>query len=492
MPGRSSIENLLFIFADELAVSALGAYGNPLVHTPNLERLASESVVFERAYVTQPVCTPSRATLLTGQWPHALGCTENNVPLPASARCLPELLDPDRYATGYIGKWHLGDEIFPQHGFRHWVSIEDMYRPWYREGRDQWTHCSYYRFLRELGYEPDRRTPDGFEYFSRAFCAGLPVEHTKAAFVADEAAGFIMEHQNEPFTLYVNFLEPHMPFTGPLNDLYVQDDVRLPASFYAEDEGGLPERIRFLRRSAARGVDDLRLETEHDWKRLVARYLGLATLVDFQCGRILDALDLAGAADRTVVVFTSDHGDLMGAHRLFGKCVMYEEAVRVPLMLRIPGTRPCRIRSNISQIDLVPTLLDLLGVDVPPDLPGRSLYPFAAAGPEYAQRALHAPVFIEWTPPGGVDALRSAESEDTADAGVLHDVLRTGVLPDGWKYTWSLCDRDELYRLPDDPWEVHNLADRSENAPLVARCRSMIRRWQEQTADPARVLYGAS
>lgn len=122
--------NLLFIYTDEQARGTLATYGNRRIEMPNLNRLASQSVVFDDAYVTQPVCTPSRSSLLTGLWPHTNGCIENNVPLRSETPCLPEMLSPAArrdMVTGHYGKWHLGDELFAQHGFDEWVSIEDMY-----------------------------------------------------------------------------------------------------------------------------------------------------------------------------------------------------------------------------------------------------------------------------------------------------------------------------------------------------------------------------
>ena len=144
-------------------------YGNSRVHAPNFNRLAEECVVFENAYVTQPICTPSRSSVLTGLWPHTNGCNANDVRMPADTLAFPELLaDPD-YRTGYMGKWHLGDEIFPQHGFEEWEAIEDNYPFMYGPERDHSQRSSYYKFLRERGYEPDLPS----NQFSRDFASRL-------------------------------------------------------------------------------------------------------------------------------------------------------------------------------------------------------------------------------------------------------------------------------------------------------------------------------
>ena len=234
--------NLLFLFTDEQRYDTLGAYGNEDIKTPNLDRLAARSTVFQRAYVTQPVCTPSRSTLLTGLYPHATGCVANNVPLPPDVPCLPEMLPPGLYATAYHGKWHLGDEAFAQHGFDEWVSMEDMYIPYYRPGRDRSARSDYHHFLLDNGLTPDRG-----DIFSRSTTARLPEEYSKPAFLARHASRFIRRNRRRPFVLFVNFLEPHMPFFGPRDGQHDPDEVALPDNFQTESPQAEPLKARLLR-----------------------------------------------------------------------------------------------------------------------------------------------------------------------------------------------------------------------------------------------------
>src|SRR5574340_323841 len=147
--------NLLFLWTDQQRADTMAAYGNTTFRVPSMNRLAAQSVVFDRAYVTQPVCPPSRSSVMTGWWPHQSGCVNNNIPLKAETKTMPELLGDSAYRTGYMGKWHLGDEVFAQHGFEEWKAIEDgIYRRYYSAGRDRNARSAYHHFLVHLGYKP--------------------------------------------------------------------------------------------------------------------------------------------------------------------------------------------------------------------------------------------------------------------------------------------------------------------------------------------------
>ncbi len=483
--------NLLFLFTDEQRADTMAAYGNERIHTPNLNRLAGCSTVFERAYVTQPVCTPSRSTILTGLWPHTSGCTANNVPLPADVPCLPELLPRGTWAAGYHGKWHLGDEIFAQHGFDDWVSIEDMYVPFYSPGRDRTARSDYHHFLRAAGF-----TPTGGGVFKRGQTACLPEEYSKPAFLARQAVRFLRENRTRPFVLFVNFLEPHMPFFGPRDGQHDPAGVTLPGSFDAPPGADQPLKARLLARFYAEvGHSGLPLRSEADWRRMIANYWGLCSLVDTHVGTILEALADLGLWDDTIIVYTSDHGDMMGSHRMIAKCVMFEEAVRVPLLLKGPGqSGPRRAAAPVSQIDLVPTVLDLLGAPVPPELPGESLRGALEGRPEGRQE-----VFIEWNGrDSGLPGIDGGEYPDylaeiapaEQAAAAVADPVRSIITAEGWKLNRSMSGERELYDLRADPHETSNLARGGEAALIVKDLTARIRRWQERTGDTVELAPG--
>ena len=486
--------NLLFLFTDEQAAGTLGCYGNAKIATPNLDALAAESLVFDRAYISQPVCTPSRATLMTGLYPHTCGCVANNVPLRAETPCLPELGDLADYATGYHGKWHLGDEIFAQHGFDEWVSMEDMYRPHYSEGRDRTKHSDYHEWLLAKGLAPPHKRKDGFEHFGRGYCCRLAEELSKPAFLAEQSRRFIRENASRPWMLCVNFLEPHMPFYSCRDGQYDPAEVDLPASFDHELGDDVPLKLRlFAKQYFDNGHSGLPLKGEADWRRMIANYWGLVSLVDTHVGAILDELRRTSQWDDTIVVFTSDHGDMMGAHRLLAKCTMYQEVLRVPLLLRIPGlAEGGRFAQPVSQVDLAPTLLEAMGQTPPGHLAGYSWLPALRGESELAEKD----VFVEWngrnTGVGGdgpgvyiYDAWRELANEERIVAAVS-DPVRTIITPDGWRYSRSTIGEDELYDLNDDPHEMTNLGGQAEHAGLIADLRRRIEHWQQRTHDRVR------
>lgn len=473
--GRARAEkkpNLLFIWTDEQRADTMAAYGNRTIHTPHLNRLAGESVVFRRAYVTQPVCTPNRSAVMTGLWPHTTGCVKNNVPLPSNVPCLPELLaDPD-YCTAYMGKWHLGDEIFAQHGFEKWVSIEDGYSRYYSEGRDRDRRSDYHHFLVDRGYEPDSGGK-----FSRGFAARRPIEHCKPAFLEMKACEFLRRHRTEPFILYINFLEPHMPFFGPLDNEHDPSEVMLPENFRDPLEANEPLRYRIIREYCRAKYG----RSEGDIRALIARYWGLVTQVDRSVGAILKTLDDLGLADHTIVVYTSDHGDMMGAHHMVEKSVMYEEAVRVPWLIRVPQASHRVVSGPVSQIDTVPTLLDLMGRPRDAGLPGRSLVPLLKG-----RDVERSHVYVEWNPNSGAMKVKPGGTKLASKEEMKHlegECSRAVISPDGWKLCLSDRDTCQLFDLGRDPGETSNLFDSGRHQDVIARLRKRIHQWQASVAD---------
>jgi arylsulfatase A-like enzyme len=472
--------NLILFLPDQQRADTLACYGGVKVHAPNLNKLAFESVVFERTYVTHPVCTPSRSSLMTGTWPHINGCTRNSVPLDRRFRVFPELMQDRDYRTAYIGKWHLGEDgpayaeasagKPARRGFEHYISTDG--------------HGDYTNFLLSNGVTPNK--PNGG--FSEVAVSNLPIELSRPKFLEKHACDFIEKHQREPFILVVAFVEPHSPYNGPLNDVNPLDEVELDATATLPEHEDIPLRYRLMRewQQAEALLDRERLPiqlffgiTPDEYRSIRQRYLGLITLVDQSIGAILGCLERFGLRDDTIVVHTSDHGDSLGAHHLFGKETMFEEATRVPWLIRLPGqTRPKMISHPVSHIDFVPTLLDLLGQSNHPQCAGKSLVPLINDA-----TALPNNVFLEWAPNRTKVKKDSRLARRRMIKRAVEESTRSVVTPDGWKLCLRDKDLNELYNLTHDPDETRNLYPERQYASVISRLSDEIHRWQKSTGD---------
>ncbi|MFO1447855.1 MAG: sulfatase-like hydrolase/transferase [Opitutaceae bacterium] len=469
--------NLLVFLPDQQRADTIAPYGNGRCHAPHLNRLAAQSTVFDRCYVTHPVCTPSRSSLLTGTWPHTNGCTHNNMALAPRWKTFPEMLGDTDYRTAYMGKWHLGDEVFAQRGFEEWASIEDMYQAYFGAGRDPTTISDYSKFLLSRGVNSD--SPDGS--VSRKFASTLPIELSKPRFLEERACEFLERHRRDPFVLFVSFLEPHSPYQGPLNREHRDDEIEFEPTARTTFGADIPLRYRlkqeYLEREFGTGPDDYR-ETKRN-------YYGLVTQIDRSIGGILGKLESLGLADDTVVVHTSDHGDMMGHHRLFEKEVMFDAASRVPYLVRLPGQkRSQRVAQPVSHIDFVPTMLDLLGAKPHAQCIGRSRAPLLRG-----ERMPAETVFLEWSPNSGKEKVKKGTTLATADAiaRASQESTRTAVSPDGWKLNLRNTDQPELYNLLADPLETQNLFDAAACADVRKRITADIAAWQKHTDDSVKL-----
>ena len=479
--GTRPLRNVLLLWTDQQRPDTIGAYGNPQIRTPNLDRLAAGGALFERAYCAQPVCNPSRASLLTGLYPHTHGVLANRMTLPPTYPTIAELLKPHGYACGYAGKWDLGWEHDPQRGFEDfWASIQPKSRGY--ADRALVPFSSYHHHLVARGYSP----PAGKATFGDEAAARLPEDAGKPAFLAGEAIRFLETRKDRPFFLSVNFFEPHSPYHGPLDDLYDPEQITLPASWYAPMDETVPLRYRRRREAVLRDwfEGNLTGDDERAWKELIARYWGNCTLVDKYAGRILDRLDELGLAEDTIVVYTTDHGDMMGEHRLLGKTTQYEGSMHVPLIIRVPGLAPRRIVTPTSLVDLVPTLLALLDVAAPLRLQGTDRRPLLERGdiaPEEAQ------VVVEWNSFHGYpkrdeqpDILDEPEDVKQRLRATAARTIRLG----RWKLTLYASGEHELYHLEADPGELRNAFRDPRAASVVQDLYARLLEWQHQTLDP--------
>jgi arylsulfatase A-like enzyme len=374
------------------------------------------------------------------------------------------------YRTAYIGKWHLGEDGPVGRGFAHYISTDG--------------HGDYSNFLISKSITPDKANGR----FSEIAISNLPIELSRPKFLEKNACDFIEKHQRDPFILVVAFVEPHSPYNGPLNDANSLDEVELDATATLPETESIPLRYRLMRewQRAEALLDRERLPmqlffgiTPDEYRSIKQRYLGLVTLVDQSIGAILGCLERCGLAEHTIVVHTSDHGDSLGAHNLFGKETMFEEAARVPWLIRLPGqTRQKMISHPVSHIDFVPTLLDLLGRSNHPQCAGKSLLALTNDA-----TALPNNVFLEWAPNRTKIKKGTKLARRRLIKRAVEESTRTVVTLDGWKLCLRDKDSNELYNLQDDPFETRNLYSDAQYASVVSRLSGEIYRWQERTND---------
>lgn len=460
--------NLLFLWVDQLRGDTMAYAGNNAVKMPNLRRLGEQSFCFRNAYCAQPVCTPSRGSIMTGLYPHNHGSIQNNIRLNPKIRTLAEYLAPD-CRTAYYGKWHLGDEIRAQHGFKDWRSVEDgAYRQFYTNKEDLKLRSTYHYFLTHAGFPPDEKDTDsdGAPVFSRTMAAGLAERYTKVSYLADEAAKFLHARRDgEPWVLSVNSLEPHPPSYGPLNELHRPEDVVTGPAF-AVPVGADASKLHRTNYAKLHknGYKNHPIDTADDFRRLRANYYGLISMVDNAYGRILRALEESGQANNTIVVFTSDHGDMMGDHGLMQKGHFYEGATHIPLMIHVPwfSRRQVMMDQQFNLVDLMPTMVDLLGAPVPTGIDGKS----RAAALRDPASWVSEDIVIEWHTDG--DPAVSGRSLCTADK---------------WKLNLFHGDTPELYDRNSDPGELRNLAHDPAQRGRIRELADRIFAWQKQHGD---------
>ena len=460
---RSRRPSFLLIVTDQERADALGSYGSRICRTPNLDRLADEGVRFHNAVTPTALCSPSRASLLTGRYPHGHGVLNNvhepdaiRTELPHDVPTFAELLRDAGYRTGFVGKWHVGRGGPAAHGFQDLASVpKDV-------------------IVERSSAPSEEREPDVDDPIHAVYRRGTllvagidrrPVERTPTREDANAAISLLERYaeHDSPFCLSVNFEGPHHPYLPPRQYARLYDPATIPPwpSFDDDASAKPPAQRRLIEQ---RGVEGWGWQ---EWAPAVARYFGFLTFIDAEIGRVLDAVDRLGLHDDTVIIHTTDHGDMTGAHGgQFNKGpIMYDDIYRVPLIVRDPRTGVMGVcRAPVGNLAIMPTLLDLAGVERPPGLHVESLAPLLT-DPDVAT-AQDAAAFAEYH--GEEWGLYSQRMIRTATA----------------KYVYSPHGADELYDLTSDPHELVNGIDDERHAPLLAKLRERLLRWMVATDDP--------
>ena len=439
-------KNVLLIMCDEHKPHALGIDEDPLARTPNLDALARQSVRFEHAYCTNPVCVPSRFSLMTGLYAHKGHIYGNNNPWPSSIKTLAQYFDAAGYATANIGKMHAVDNS--PHGFEHFLEIKDWFN-YLGPKRKIWDD------------EMDRNGKDGRKgpvHVGRVSL--LPEENHFESWVARESIRYLTERKHDrPFFLVSSFIKPHDPFMPAerFAKLFPPQKVKLPDTWGKLDVSTVPRRVRTAVLESPHTPELL----NPDQARIrIAMYYANLMQSDERIGTVLDTLRSLGLDDDTIILYTSDHGDMVGDKGMWLKFQMYENSVGVPLMFRVPGmTRGgSRTASPASLVQVVPTLAELCGFDVPAKLDGPSLVPSL----KHPEERLDSIAYSEFGLPTGMQMLRRGDH----------------------KYIYNRNDMEQLYDLRRDPKEMTNLA----LDPAHQDTAATLRREMAAILDPAAKL----
>jgi choline-sulfatase len=447
------VRNVLVLIADQHAFNVAGWMGNSWVHTPNLDALAASGTVFERAYTPSPVCVPARQSLLTGRYPHAHGAYGNSQPMHATERTFAHLAKEAGFATGAIGKMHFIGEDQHQ-GFDTRWDIEDYYALEPEASGDAASGMAapgcYGKYVPGLEEGSSAGGPNPMRTRDGNYDAGpspFPAERHVEAYTTRNAVQFLEEHRGERFALWCSHFKPHAPYTPPVEDWERYADLPLPVPGLDPDERAtFPTHLqRFLDTTGVGEMD------EAGMRRCIAGYYGNVTYLDRQIGEVLGALDSLGLRDETLIVYTSDHGDMVGAHGLLAKMNFFEESWHVPMIVSHPayrGDRASRTRVLACLTDLMPTLAEATGLVAPATVHGHSLLPVVV---------------------GECDAVRDHVYSELASPRGTH----TGVFDGRWKLA-SYVDKEQLFDLDTDPGETRDV--REAYPEEASRLRALMER----------------
>jgi len=451
-PVEDARPNIVMVLVDDLRWDELSVAGHSYVETPNIDRIAKEGAYFVRAFTTTPLCSPARASFLTGQYPHTNGITDNLARNEQSHQLetFPKMLQAEGYDTAFIGKWHMGNDDTPRPGFSTWAGMK---------GQGEAINP-------EFNFDGERRQVNGYV----------------TDILTDLSIDFVNKDRQSPFLLYVSHKALHPNITQLDDGSSVASPSGVPGFIAADRHKGryasetVPRRpnsgiVPTGRPALLRQIGDLpplgpgTITPEQTIRERQEMLLA----VDEGLGAIMDAIDAQGELDNTVVVVASDHGYWYGEHGLFvERRLAYEEALRIPIMMRFPGRIPAGIRPTdmALSIDVAPTMLDLAGVTPPDSIQGMSLVPvLKGEDPEWRSSFL-----IEYY-------------SDT----VFERIYQMGykaVRTNRYKYIRyeDLDGMDELYDLANDPYELRNVIGDPRFADVLGDMDAELNRLLEETS----------
>lgn len=424
--------NIVFILIDDLRHDVFGFAGHPFIQSPNIDALANGGMRFDNAFVTTSLCSPARASFLTGQFMHNHRVVNNSDLMPAGTVTFPQLLKSSGYETAFVGKWHMGgttDQARP--GFDHWVSFRGQ-GAYFPEGQ--------------------QLNVDGRRVAQRKYMTDE---------LTDYASDWISSRdQKKPFLMYLSHKGVHGLYDpAPRHrDRYKDASIDPPKW----DESGMPMWVKDQRNSW-HGIEfPYHGRAGQTISEMYRHYCEMILSIDESVGRLMSSLELIGATENTIVIFTSDGGHLWGEHGLIDKRCAYEESIRIPMLVHWPGTIPVHSRcpAIVSNIDVAPTLLEIAGVEVPDQMDGQSFRALLTNPNASDGRQLALLYEYYWEPAFPQTPTTFALRESRYKFIQYHGI-------------W---DTDELYDLKVDPRESHNMILRPEHQARVKRMRAELHR----------------
>ena len=429
--------NVIFILSDDHRYDFMGFMGKPkFLKTPNMDRLAREGAHLQNAFVTTSLCSPSRASILTGQFSHRHGVVDNNTRVPKGTTFFPQYLQQAGYETAFMGKWHMGrasDE--PRPGFDKWISFRgqgDYYNPTFNI--------------------------DGVQKKTEGYVTDL---------LTDYALAWIKKKREKPFFLYLSHKAVHAMFEPAKRHLgkYENAKIEYPDTM-ADTEENYHKKPRWVKeqRNSWHGVDYM-YHGQMDFDTFYRRYCETLLGVDESIGRVLDALQENGILENTLVFYMGDNGFCFGEHGLIDKRQMYEPSMRVPLLVFCPNLikRGMKIDKMVQNIDIAPTILEAAGLETPKTMDGRSMLSLLEGKQATWRDAVYYEYYWEWNFP---------------QTPTVH-----GIRTDKYKYMhyYGIWDIDELYDISNDPDEKLNLIDSPEHQEVVKDLKNRVFQWLEET-----------
>lgn len=434
----AAVKNVLFVIADDLKCSVLGCYGDPICQTPNIDRLAQDGLVFERAYCQGTWCAPSRQSLMFGRYVDAEGTN-----MGAHFR-------NHGWYTARVGKiYHMrvpGDIIAGTNGKDVASSWTERFNSPGREAHTPGDYACLNLNLFTRSHEGRQSTRMPHRPFVSVVCDGDGSDQPDYK-TATKAIELLRAHKSEPFFLAVGFIRPHYPMVQPRQYFaaYPWQDIELPETVEA-DVADIPQ----LGIAGTNNANNALGRYPDNQKRMWSAYYASVSFMDAQLGRVLDELDRLGLRESTAIVFTSDHGYHLGEHGFWQKSNLHEEVIRVPLIVSAAAFQPGRTRAFAELLDIYPTVSELAGLEVPTEVEGTSLVPVLS----------------------------------NADASVRNGAISfnkgASLRVDGWHYMRYHDDSVELYDMNEDPKEFTNLAGRAEYSAIQTRLDTMLRERLEQ------------